>query len=164
MSFKRRTVIEINFDESTIINSDVYREFAENNPNLKSSIDNLIMEFVKWAKNPPNKDDFYCCPGNSLPYQSCWSIDENTYDGELGDQIGTTGKKFELKTTMMTNEESYLIGEVFEKIGFNVFVVTSYQHHNVYNFDFVKLSDVKGNIKYPNKNNGIEFISICVSI
>ncbi len=164
MAFKRRTVIEINFDETTIINSDVYHEFIFNNPTLKSPIDNLIMEFVHWAKNPPNKDDCYCHPEQPLPYKSCWGIDENTTDNELEDQIGTTRDKFELKTTTMTNDESQLIGEVFEKIGFNVFVVTSYQYHNVYKFDFVKLNDVKGNIKYPNKNNGFGFVSICVSI
>ncbi len=169
MSFTRQTTTKINFDESTITNSNEYLDFVEINPTLKDSIDNLTTQFVKWAKNPPCKKDYCYLPKKSLPYKDSWSVDEDECTDwyEFQEQMGTTRDKFELQNTTITDKTSLLIGEVFEKIGFKVFVVT-FSHWRVgYDFDFAKLSDAKGDIRYPNKNdkyNDIHSVHICVSI
>jgi hypothetical protein len=166
---------QINPIESKIINSVEYNCFIENNPDLKTKIDNIIKNFVQWKKYNfygSNKKDFCYLSKKTLPYSDSWSVDEPAEFGTAAreicktwhrfeGQMGTTEDKFEITDDDV--ETSRLIGEVFEKIGFKVFVVT-FTHWRVgYDFEFVKLSDIKGKIITAADQRDIHSVHICIS-
>lgn len=159
------------FDGSTIRNSIEYTNFIENNPNLKPTIDSLIIQFIEWVKNRPQRRDFCYFSTKKFPYSDSWSVDEPADVGtpevficrtwsRFEGQMGTTKDKFEF--TGSNIETLKLIGEVFEKIGFNVFIVTFIHWRVGYDFDFEKLSDVKP-LTYED-NREIHSVRICVSL
>lgn len=163
--------------EEKITKSVEYNYFVENNPDLKDKIDKIIIDFVEWKKNKfygSSKTDFCYSSGKSMPYSDSWSVDEPADFGtpkylicktweRFERQMGTTSQKFELTDDESDIKALRLIGEIFEKIGFKVFVVT-FTHWRVgYDFEFVKLGDVEGEIITPTKNNQMHSVRICIS-
>ena len=126
-------VIELNFGENTILDSEHYAKFVEQYPNLQNDIDFLITKFVSWAKCVYGgcKD---LCFRHYIPYRSDHYIDEyaqNEFTGRYDEfeifmgQIGSTAKKFSLTECInnkLPNDTLRQIANVFNDIGFKTFV------------------------------------------
>jgi len=183
----------INPIELMIINSDEYKEFIEHNLDLEERVNYIIKNYAKWKNNGLHscfKRDFCYFPNKTLPYKDSWSVDEPADYGtpkqmicktwkRFESQMGTTSDKFELlydydpcnnhffehygKRNYDNIEELRLIGEMFAKIGFNVFVVTFTSWRIGYDFSFVRLEDVEDKIEIPTKENEIYSVHICMS-
>lgn len=165
--------------ELKIVNSVEYNTFIENNPSLKYKIDTIISNFIKWKEYKSygsHKRDFCYLAEKSLPYSDSWSVDEPAEHGtpvryicktwnRFEGQMGTTMDKFDLVDDENKSdiETLRLIGEVFENIGFKVFVVTFTHWRIGYDFDFVKLKDMEGKILTKADQNDIHSVHICIS-
>lgn len=165
MSFKRNTSTTMNFSKTTITDSSEYNDFIEARSDLKETIDNLIEEFIKWAKNPSYQKDYCYSSKTSLPHSGDWSVDEDEGSWEeFKDQMGTSHNKFSLNdSSNLPNETLRLIGNVFEEIGFTVFVVEFTPWRVDYDYEFTRLKDVKEKISDTDIEEAIT-INICISI
>lgn len=186
-------ITEIDPIELMITNSDSYKEFVINNPNIKDKVDYIIKNYIKWKKYKlcgSNKRDFCYHNNKNMPYSDSWSVDEPADYGtpsylicktwkRFENQMGTTQDKFELSYDYNNNynynvhgnynysydniETLKLIGEMFSKIGYNVFVATFTHWRIGYGFNFQKLEDINGKIEIPTKDNDMHSVHICIS-
>lgn len=165
MSFKRNIYTTINFKESTITDSDEYKDFTEKNPELIDVIDNIIYKFIKWAQNQPCKRDLCYSSKTSQLIDDCWGVDEDEGSWEeFDEQMGTTSEKFSLSDVSdLPNETLRLIGQVFEEVGFTVFVIRFIPWRLGYDYTLTKLKDFKGKISDDNRKEAIT-INICISV
>lgn len=86
--------------------------------------------------------------------------------------MGTTHDKFSLTTIhdgfsltdeILPNETLRLIGDIFEEVGFTVFVATFTPWCVGYDCEFVRLKDVKGKIPDTDRKESVT-VNICISI